>query len=227
MQELVEQQIFGTVGPASYFDLAISDCTFHGCHLSNSGLDWNYVRRVQATGCTQINCSFDLTLFEAVTLHNLKRGGDAPLFMWGCVFDQVTLSGRISGLKINRPFDPEDRPEARATWDRRARQHYNAIDWALDISNAKFPGTVSFEFVPGDKIRRNPETQILITRQRLEKGDWRTVDFDGTALDLNLSWFEEQSPFDSVVLAPRTEKWAKRDAAVFQRLRDAGIAESD
>jgi hypothetical protein len=227
MRELVGQQIFGTAGPASYSDLIISDCTFHGCHLSNPGPDWNRIQQVQVTNCTQINCSFDQTLFEGVALNNLKRGGDAPLFMWGCVFDRVTLAGRISGLKINRPFNPKNGPELNAAWDRFARDHYKGVEWALDISKAKFPGGVTFEFIPGNKIRRNPETQILVTRQRLAEGDWRALDFEGTAIDLSLSSFEQESPFDSMVLAPRIEKWAKRDLAVLQRLRGAGIAESD
>lgn len=95
----------------------------------------------------------------------------------------------------------------------------------MDISQAEFQGGVTFEAIPGDKVRRDPDRQVVVARADLARTDWRAIDFDGTALDYALSWFEQGSLFDSVVLAERSDrKWAKRDHAVLRRLRDAGIA---
>jgi hypothetical protein len=40
---------------------------------------------------------------------------------------------------------------------------YADIEWALDISEAVF-SDVDLSYVPGDLVRRGPETQFLIRR---------------------------------------------------------------
>jgi hypothetical protein len=68
----------------------------------------------------------------------------------------------------------------------------------------------------------------LVTRDRLAETDWELLDFDATAIDIALSWFLSESLFDSVVLVARSDpKWAKRDLAVLNMLRSAGIAQAD
>jgi hypothetical protein len=232
MRAVENQTFFGRATQSEYRDLSLDRCTFHACYLPfppRPG-EWNHVKSLAIRDANQINCSLDGALIEDVTLHNLKRTGDAPLFFWGCVFRRVTLSGNISGLKINRSISVG--APARATmqpeWDRMVRQHYDATDWALDISNASFGGGVSFEALPGDKIRRDPETQILVRRSTLAEADWESLDYQRTAINIELGWFLGGSQFDSVVLAARMgSKSAKQDLAVFRSLREAGIAEPD
>jgi hypothetical protein len=111
-------------------------------------------------------------------------------------------------------------------WDAHVVRFYEATDWALDISDAIFAGGISFEAVPGDKIRRSPETQVLVTRKTLRESDWKALDYGTTAFDIALSWFLDGSLFDSVVLAARTgSKHSKADRAVLSTLRDKGIAQ--
>jgi hypothetical protein len=215
-----EQRQFGPCRSRNY--------TLNGWYLANSQRpgDWNVVRDVSLIDVTQINATLNTAALEEVTLHNLKRHGASPLFLWGCVFKHVKLSGAISGIKINRSVGPQS-PDQRK-WDAATVAFYKTVDWALDISEAKFKGGCSFEAIPGDLVRRNPETQILVTREKLAGADWERLDYGGTTIDLALSWFFSDSLFNSVVLAARSDsKWAKRDLAVLDMLRSTGIAEAD
>lgn len=204
------------------------DYTLDGWHLAGSPRpgDWSIVRDVKLIDVIQINASLDTSILEDVTVHNLKRHGASPLFLWGCVFKRVKLSGVLSGIKINRsagPLHPDQQQ-----WDAATVAFYDMVDWALDISEAKFRGGCTFEAIPGHLIRRNPKTQALVKRHKLEVSDWRRLQYDGTAIDIGLLWFLSESLFDSVVLAARSDpKWSKRDLAVLHMLRSEGIAEPD
>lgn len=220
------ERFFGRASGVSYADLLMTDCEFNGCHVvRDRGAPQNRFDRIEIERASQMNCSISEAVFRDVRVHDLKRLGDAPLFLWGCLFERVTLSGRISALKINQSVTVPEPAERQGAHNAAAVQFYSGSDWALDISEAEFPGGVSFEAIPGDKMRRDPDRQVLVARAALAQSDWSQVDFDGTAINIEIGWFERHSLFDSVVLAARCDrKWAKRDLAVLQRLRDAGIA---
>jgi len=225
--DFVGQRFWGRASGLSYSDLVLTDCEFNSCVVArDAGSPQSRFERIEVVGAAQLNCSVTGAVLRDVRLHDLKRLGDAPLFLWGCLFERVILSGRISAIKINRNAAlPNAPPERQREHDAAVEQFYRASDWALDISKAEFAGGVTFEAVPGDKVRRDPERQVIVRRASLNGDEWRNIDFDRTAIDIGLSWFEGSSPFDSVVLASRSDrKWAKRDLAVFRRLCDAGIA---
>lgn len=230
MQTIREQTIRGRASGQSFQDFDISGCTFDDCDIPPQSLPgaWTMIRNVVLRDATNINCSIRTAMFDEVALHNLKRHGEGPLFLWCCVFRHVTLSGKISGIKINRAvavgtYAGEVHQDV---WDARVEEFYDSVDWALDIAEAKFGGSVSFEAIPGDKVRRNRETQVLVRREQLMKSDWRALDFGKSAFDISLSWFLSDSLFDSVVLAARTASREFRgDLAVLDMLRNEGIAE--
>lgn len=190
---------------------------------------WRSIRNVELRDIGQENCSLTATALEDIQLHNLKRLGSDPLFLWCCVFRHVVLSGRVSALKINRTFNiGSNDGRIQKQWDRATLEFYEKTDWALDISAAKFTGAVSFEAIPGELIRRNPETQVLVRRSKLHDVDWQKLDFENTAIDVALSWFLSDSLFDSVVLAAQdNSKWKKREIAVLEMLRRQQIADPD
>jgi hypothetical protein len=227
MQRTVRERFWGRASGVTYADLHLVDCEFNSCVIArDSRSPQNSIERIELVSAAQLNCSISEALLRDVRLHNLKRLGNAPLFLWGCLFERVILSGRISAVKINQSVGvPSDPPQRQQAHNAVVTRFYSTSDWALDISAAEFPGGITFEAVPGDKIRRDPERQVLVRRAALAATDWRGIDFDGTAIDLGLSWFEQDSLFDSVVLVERCDrKWIKRDRAVLQRLCDAGIA---
>ena len=218
-------RFFGNGSGVRYSGHTLTDCEFNGCNIvRHVGSPQNLLEHLNIVRASQVNCSISEATIRDVRLTDLKRLGSAPLFLWGCLYERVTLSGRISALKINRNIGATNAEHQRAH-DASTVQFYSKSDWALDISAAEFPGGVTFEAIPGDKVRRDPNRQVLVTRDALAQADWRNIDFDGTAIDMALSWFEQGSLFDNVVLVERSDrKWAKRDQAVLRKLCDAGIA---
>ncbi|MBA3041272.1 MAG: hypothetical protein KJ690_15650 [Alphaproteobacteria bacterium] len=222
----VGERFWGRASGVTYTDLSLIDCEFNSCGVErDTGDPRNHIERISVMGAAQLNCSIADALIRDVTIQDLRKLGSAPLFLWGCLFERVTLSGRISAIKINQtvglPNAPADRQRVHNSG---AIEFYSSSDWALDISQAEFPGGVTFDAIPGDKVRRDPDRQVIVSRAGLARSDWRAIDFDGTAIDYALSWFEQEGLFDSVVLAERSDrKWAKRDHAVLRRLCDAGI----
>jgi hypothetical protein len=231
MLEIEDQTFSAAREETNYSDVTARRCAFNQCNLPNRStpVGWNKVSNVHLADASHWNCSVTGTAFEDVSLHNLKRTGDAPLFLWGCVFRHVKLSGRLSAIKINKAIGPGPAFDAiQPEWESAASKFYADVDWALDISEAQFPGGVTFEAVPGHLIRRNPDSQVLVTRKALSAADIDSLDFDKTAINIALSWFLRGSMFDSVVIAARSDsKWAKRDRAVLNMLRSEGLAEPD
>ena len=228
----IEDETFWKGGEQSgYSDIAARRCAFNQCILRASAIpgQWKQISSVELLDASQWNCSISGTTFEEVSLHNLKRTGDSPLFLWGCVFRHVKVSGRLSGIKINRAIGAGPRFDGvQPAWDHAVVKYCADVDWALDISEAKFAGGITFEAVPGHLIRRNPATQVLVNRKSLSSLKFDSLDFDKTAIDLSLSGFLKNSLFENVVLAARADsKWAKRDIAVLNMLRSEGIAEVD
>jgi hypothetical protein len=230
--KVVGERFFREVAGTHLSDFTLVDCEFDGCVARRDGGEARKVfERIELHRASQMNCVVFEGVFRDVSLSGLKRLGDAPLFLWGCVFERVILAGRISAIKINGSVashfkeTPAATQQRQKTHDLFVREFYGASDWVLDITQAEFPGGISFEAIPGEKVRRDPERQVLVTRTALKSSAWQALDFDGTALNIELSWFERHSLFDSVVLAARSDgKWSKRDLAVLARLRDAGIA---
>ena len=229
--EVRDMTFRGRAQAAAIQDMELTDCVFEACYVprQTSPGAWFTIRNVSLNNASQVNCSINKAIVEDVRLHDLKRQGEAPLFLWGCVFRHVSLSGRISGLKINRSLSPipgGGPPADQVASDEQARQFYAATDWALDISRAEFCGGVTFEALPGSKIKRDPDTQVLVSRSALLHSDWESFDYGNSAFNIALSWFLKGSLFDSVVLAARMgSKDAKKDLAVLAMLRQQGVAE--
>lgn len=229
MIEIEDQTFWKGAAQPTYSDVAARRCAFNQCFLRANPTpgSWTKISNVHLSDASQWNCSISSAAFEDVSIHNLRRTGDAPLFLWGCVFRHVKLSGRLSAIKINRSVGAGPRfDDVQPAWDSAVTKFYTDVDWALDISDAQFPGGITFEAIPGHLIRRNPDTQALVKRDALSLAHLESLDFDKTAINIALSWFLRGSLFDSVVVAARSDsKWAKRDKAVLNMLRSEGIAE--
>jgi hypothetical protein len=136
----------------------------------------------------------------------------------------VTLSGKISGVIINRSIRPLASQIEQGAWDEFAKAFYSQTEWALDISKARFGGSIGFEAIPGDKIRIDPSSQVVVAREALRTKDWRALDFKNTSYAISLSSFEK-SIFDSVVLTAALGGRNKgQELEVLDMLRSEGIA---
>jgi hypothetical protein len=150
----------------------------------------------------------------------------AGLHSWagGAVFKHVTLKGRISAALLNSYVEiPPD--EKQVEWDEANAAYYANCDWAFDIREAKFTSSFEFRSVPGRLIRRDPETQILVTRERVQNGAWRSLEIG--SYGFGISDLLESNLESTVFAAPRANKKFKEELAYLELLRDAGFAEPD
>lgn len=227
MSVIQDTTIKGRMKPGEYAGHSFKNCVFDHCIVTRQAVpgDWTIIRDIDLYSVTNNCCSIETAILQDVTLHELKKLGRFPLFLWGCAFKHVTLSGKISSLKINRYVEAGVSAATQSAWDINVAELYSDTDWALDISQARFTSSVSLEAIPGDKIRRDPETQALVTRSQLQSCDWQSIDYGDSAFNVAIDWFLEHSIFDSVVLAARTgAKNAKSDISVLNALREQGVA---
>jgi hypothetical protein len=155
--------------------------------------------------------------FENVMLDGI---GNRELQFWSCIFDRVTLRGRIGPIMTVQAHTSLS-AETRAAFRDQAVKSYADIEWALDISEAEFSG-VDFSYVPGKLVRRNPETQFLIHREAAQSA---ALDSLPTYVSI-LVERAAMSPYETTVApVPTRSKNADRYRAQLQELRDRGIAE--
>ena len=225
------QKIEGRYDPKdirTYSDIEIVNCKIYG-----GGFGWryspDYTRRTTAQRILISNCEVQKLpigpgLFREVIIENLKSD---LIIVYSALFEHVAFKGRCGDWMIHgaalpsSPFRPP--PEYRTLWER----HYANVDWAIDISQAEFD---DFEFrtgaVPAKLVRRDPETQVVVTREHVMEGTWRKLDLDGetkVSLDLLL----KEQALDTVLVAPKRRKDVKKLVEDLRKLQAAGIAEPD
>lgn len=186
--------------------------------------EWNRLRDCRAEQCRHENVTLSGVAIERCELDGLGRAGRNPLFFWGCVFSNVRLCGRLTGLKINPEYGfLRYDPGRQAQWVEAMRAFYRDVAWALDISEAEFTSTPTFEAIPGHLVRRDPSRQVLVRRAALAGREIQSL-----PRRIALEWFVERSPFDSVVIAGSGHSNRRQtDLDDMMRLRDMGIAEAD
>ena len=215
---LIEKQSFLNVKSVgshrTIADLELVRCEFAGSALSQFddpafGL---VVRDVTARRCVVKRSVASGTRFEDVVVEGLTT---ASLQLEGCAFRHVTLRGRIGLLMLVPP-----NPSVQADFAAGLREFYAGVDWALDITEAEFDGADLY-YVPGDLVRRDPETQFLLHRPAAG------ADLSGLPVYAEIAVRRfESTPFDSLVaVAPKKSKKFAEILTQYQELRDRGIAD--
>lgn len=220
----IEKQVFLNVKSVgsnrTIADLELVRCEFTGSNLSQFddpelGL---VVSNVTATRCVAKRSFLNGVRFEDVLVDGLTTSGD--LRMTGCALRHVTLRGRVGTWFVTTPNTalPDDVQAALAVGIAR---YYRDVDWALDITEAEFQ-SANLSYVPGELVRRDPETQFLLRRDVV-------ADVDASSLpsfaSIAISRFES-TPFDSIVaVAPKRSKNFAEIKAHYQELRDRKLAE--
>ena len=158
-------------------------------------------------------------------INGLGREGRIPLFAWGAVYKHVTLNGKLSGMKLNQLVSPTASAAAQAIWDTANRSYYQSVDWALDIKEAEFQGSLDIHCVPGRLIRRDPETQVLVERGTLNQIDWRQLPWGNSSLHNAIDWFLNDGLYDECVLiASKRSSGFKDDMQAITMLRKEQVA---
>jgi hypothetical protein len=216
-------------------DMKFENCAFARCAISLTDQfgRMSTVRNVEALDCLIDNCQTGPTIFSKVSITNLKT---SDLFIiWCPCFDQVTLSGEIGKMKVNAAADtstwgaknPKQKP-----FDEFRDQFYADVEWALDISKARFK-EFDLRGVPGHLIRRDPESQVLVTRKRaleIARVGWeKQLDQNNKLWPFMINLFLSDGDEDMVLLAPLGAVKAKRDPLLkgLEELRRIGLAQPD
>jgi hypothetical protein len=126
------------------------------------------VRNVRLVNCEQQGCSVHRAVVEDGLVDGLWTSGLFQAF--GAVYKHVVICGNIGRIMLTSAVPRlseswEDlRPLEQANTD-----YYTTVDWALDISEAQAE-EIDIRGIPARLIRRDPETQVVITRERAMRG---------------------------------------------------------
>lgn len=183
------------------------------------------VRDVRLTGCGAYGCNIASAIFEDVFVDGIKTG-TGGLWLRRCAFKHVTLQGNIGFVQLVTSLTEywgNDRVLNRYAASDAA--YYEKVDWALDISGGRF-SQISIAGVPARLVRRNPETQAVVTRERLAQSDWRSLDLC-LLIQIQLANLLDRGDPDVVLIAPKRSRGFREYLDGLNRLRQAGIAEPD
>ena len=228
---LVSEAEFRAHGELDVRDTRYERCIFDNC----SGIGGRAVG-IELIDCTTWASRVRNVHLEDCLIHNLKTsygggGRTSPFFFWGGTMRRVTITGTVGGVIWNAPEGMWKRsPEALAR-SKAAQRYYESVDdWALDVSEARFRSVPTLRFgPPGRLIRRDPDTQPLITIRAAQRvldlkpadiGVWRIV-LEGL---VKAGW-----P-DGIVLMPALgarKAQREKELAGLERLRQVGAFEDN
>lgn len=199
----------------------LSGIAFNNCfvRLARRPKHRTVLRNIRVERIHHWACYAHGAYFDDVTVTDIRGGGRAPSFLFGCVYRHVTLRGWIGGLVFKWKADLDDVRHA-DRYREANLEMYQTIDWALDISDARFTSTESLTGVPPHLVRRNPETQFILERSAAEtiledkeRSIWTVI-----ATDL----WESGMPGVVVPIGGRGER-LKTDLGLAVALRDEGL----
>lgn len=212
---------------ATFEDVEFRKCRFLSSRISiaRSPELRSTVRNVRLIQCEQRGCALQPAIVEDTLVDGFKTNG---LFQtWGAVFKHVTLRG-IIGRVMMSPFAAPATGTAsqQRAFDEANAAYYASVDWALDISEAEFEEG-EIQRVPARLIRRDPATQVVVTREGAMRGEWRRLNLSKTHWDTSIEFMLERGDPDVVLVAPKRDRKYRDLLDGLKRLRDAGVAEPD
>ncbi|MCP4591367.1 MAG: hypothetical protein GY842_11520 [bacterium] len=212
-----------------------SNIEFRRCVFINCGVSITRdprlrttVRRVQLLDCARRRdaAGIGCPIVEDCLVENLKT--EDLLLTWGAVFKHVTLKGRIGRIMISTGICPTagTTQQTMRSFEEANRAYYDTVDWALDIGKAEFQ-ECDIRGIPSRLIRRDPETQVVVTREKALQGTWKELDLEKTYWQTAIGFMLKREDPDVVLVAPKRARDFTELLQGLQRLRDAGVAEPD
>ena len=165
-------------------------------------------------------------VIDTITFH---RGIWGAQRIVGSAFRHVVIRGNVTGAVAFTPGPAfmgfrADRDATTDPYVAANRRYYEDVDWALDISEARFTSVEFASGIPSSLIRRDPSTQVVLRRSAVIDGRWE----DQVDDPLARIWIEDllRSGFDDTVLvaAKRGRRFAEV-MAVIAKLRAVGLVE--
>lgn len=213
---------------ACFANMEFRSCYFQGCALSITHQPSlrSTVRNLNLEKCSQRGCTIFGAIIEDVTINGLTTHGQL-LQTWGAVFKHVVLRGKIDRLMISQAIRAGlAELDEQAAFDKANAEYYRHVDWALDISQGEFK-ELEIRSLPAKLIRRDPETQIVVTREKALAGEWRDLEFQEALTPFAIGKLLERGDPDRVMIAGKRHPKFRRYLEDFRLLRRAGVAELD
>lgn len=211
-----------------FADMEFIDCVFDDCFVSiaDEVIKRSTIRNMRFTNCTVKGSGVKTGIIEDVIVDGLKTNGKL-LQIWGAVFKNVVLKGKIDRLMLSPAVvlsDPES-PVNKA-FSMANAEYYNTVDWALDISQAE-ANELEIQGVPARLILRDAETQVVVTADKAIKNCFDKFDYGDTHWKFSIQFMLNRGEKDIVLVAPKKNPKFKILLAGLQMLRNAGIAEPE
>jgi hypothetical protein len=211
----------------TFSDLEFRNCRFINCRISitKNPRRRSTIRDVRLIGCETRMCGIEAAIIEDAVVDGLKT--NYPLPIGGSVFKHVVLKGDIGRLMIDSTVLPGKLTEAeQEAFDEANAAYYASVDWALDISEARFR-ECDLRDIPAKLVRRDPATQVIVKREKALLESWRQLDLSSTYWATSLEIFLRRGSEDIVLVAPKSDPQYKRLLAGLMMLRETGVAEPD
>ena len=213
----------------------IENLRFVNCEFNNGALSLTKsiearttVRNVELINCRLNGCHCGPAIFEDVSVSGLETND--LVLLWGALFRRVTLRGSLGKFKLNHVVDAVDHStKIQVPFDQFRERYYSEGVWALDIREAKFR---EFEIrgLPSSLVLRNPESQVVVTRElALDKG-WRDkVSPSNELWPFMIDMFLSDGEADRVFVVPMNAPKRKREILMkhLDELREAGVTIPD
>lgn len=232
--ELAMQVISGTEieGILDHERQSFCDFEFNRCTFAHAGIIVRdesceepakraTVRNIRINDCRAADATLDGAIIENVTVHNLQRGR-APIFLRANAYKHVTLSGKIAVVEIRGKLGVMD-DSWDGLWDDANARFYEPVDWALDISEARF-ASLSISGVPSRLIRRDHDTTAVVTREKAIEGEWRKLAYNSGLFSIVISTLVHEGYDDTLLIACSGSSRFKDQMEDLNMLRQEGIA---
>jgi hypothetical protein len=210
-----------------FSDFEFRRCEFDDCEISLGSRPElrSTLRNCQLQRCiVRQNCSINTAVVEDCVVDGLETRG--PVFVRGALFKHVVLKGNVGRLILTAPLGlgpgfGEVSPFVSAN-----AEYYRGVDWALDLTQCEAK-ELQLSGVPGRLIRRDPTTQVLVTRERALAVDWQSLPLGGSPYAVVLNHLTRYGDDARVLIAPHRDRSFLACIQAQKVLRDAGVAEPD
>ena len=200
-------------------------CEFDAVELSNAQRPdlRSTLRNCHLERCiVRQNCSINPAIVEDCVVDGLETRG--LVFVRGAVFKHVVLKGKVGRFIVHWPWGAGSDPGC--PFSAANAEYYRGVDWALDLTQCEAK-ELQLSGVPGRLIRRDPTTQILVTRERALAVDWRSLPLGGSPYAASLELLTRCGDDARVLIAPHRDRSFQACIQAQKVLRDAGVAEPD
>ncbi|MGH1554883.1 hypothetical protein ACRAWF_32020 [Streptomyces sp. L7] len=164
-------------------------------------------RDITLRGCTVRDCVLEGALLENVLVDGLTAPATAHMRVLGCAYRRVVLRGHFANITLLPHVDPFSSTLG-PLYQRANGEHWVDLmcdgDWALDISG--LTGHLDFRSaVPARLVRRDPETQIVITAEQAARTDWRSVPgLERSHLGAHIKLLQVSTSRDTILIADKS-----------------------